>query len=273
MYYTLNAAARLYRVTSTNTNWHRPLLGQGAHFTHGGRYNRVSQATVYCSEDPLVAITEQAFYQALDWHRAISFQRKNPMTYPLISRHTLWCFSIDPPPPLIDLEHQQAMDTFQYSPHFLHNPSLNPRPGVQTLFQNPARDYTGTQELADDVRSYSPPPGVNQPRPEGVKFPSTRMPRKYKFQPCNLALFIKDADLQVPYHERSDLIDQWELTIEFLELRSGQPVTFQTREIDWERPRFQIGPVGGNVIPAYIRRPRSAAINPDQWCELDVCYT
>ena len=81
MYYTLNAGARLYRVTATNTDWPTPLLGQGAFFNHGGRFNRAAQATVYCSEDPLVVITEQAFYQALDWHRAISSQRLNPMAF------------------------------------------------------------------------------------------------------------------------------------------------------------------------------------------------
>jgi hypothetical protein len=273
MYYTLNPGARLYRVTSTNTVWPTPLLGQGAFFTHGGRFNRTGQATVYCSEDPLVVITEQAFYQALDWHRAISSQRLNPIAFPLVSHYVLWCFSIDPPPAIIDLEHSQAMSTFQYSPHFVHNPSLNPRPGVQLLYQPAARDYTGTQGLADDIRVYLPPAGVNQPRPEGIKFPSVRSPRKYRFQPYNLALFVMDPKLQVPYQDRSASIDQWELTIEFLEKSSGDPVTFDTQEIDWEQPRFQIGPAGGNAIPEYPRRPRAMAFNTGQWYRVDICYT
>src|SRR5947209_4374558 len=172
MYYTLGAGARLYRVTSPNTAWPTPLLGQGAYFNHGGRYNRAGQATVYCSEDPLVVITEAAFYQALEWQHRISMQRFNPMTYPLLSDHLLWCFTLDPPPPLVDLEHPQAQHTFQYPPHLIYNPSLNPRRGPQLVGQPPARDYTGTQQLADEIRAYLPPPGANQQRPEGVKAPS-----------------------------------------------------------------------------------------------------
>ncbi len=231
---------RIYRITGTNTNWPTPLLGRGAYFSHGGRFNRVGQATVYCSLDPMAVITEQAFYQALDWHRAISSQRLSPMAYPLTSQHILWCFTIDPPPPLVDLGDQQAMNMFQYAPHFLHNPSLNPRAGFQSPHQPAARDYTGTQGLADDIRAYIPPAALNQARPEGVKFPSTRMPKKYSHQPSNLALFIMDPGIQTPYQNRSNLVDQWELAIEFLEMRTGQPVTFNTEEIDWVHPRFQI---------------------------------
>jgi hypothetical protein len=88
-----------------------------------------------------------------------------------------------------------------------------------------------------------------------------------------LALFINDPSLQVPFHQRSQLLDQWDLTIEFLELRSRQPVTFNTQEIDWQHPRFQVGPTSGNVIPADTRRPRSTPINSNQWYNLEVCYT
>ncbi len=100
MYYSPAAGTRLYRVTSPDTAWPTPLLGRGAYYTHGGRYNRVGQATVYCSEDPLVVITEAAFYQSLEWQHRISGQRLSAMTYPLISDHILWCFTLDPSPPL-----------------------------------------------------------------------------------------------------------------------------------------------------------------------------
>ena len=97
------------------------------------------------------------------------------MTYPLVSDHTLWCFTLDPAPVVIDLEHPQAQHTFQYPPHVIYNPSLNPRHGVQIVGQPPSRDYFGTQALADDIRAYVPHAGA---RPEGVKAPSVRMRRK-----------------------------------------------------------------------------------------------
>src|SRR4051794_18981057 len=56
MYYPLAPDARLYRLTGPQVAWPTPVLGQGAYFTHGGRFNRAGQATVYCSEDPIVVI-------------------------------------------------------------------------------------------------------------------------------------------------------------------------------------------------------------------------
>jgi hypothetical protein len=274
MYYTLDAGAKLYRVTSPDTVWPTPLLGQGAYFTHGGRYNRAGQATVYCSEDPLVALTEAAFYQALEWQLRISTtQRFRTMTYPLVSDHILWCFTLDSSPPLIDLEHSQAQHTFQYPPRLIHNPSLNPRHGVQIVGQPPSRDYTGTQELADLIRAYLPPPGANPARPEGVKAPSVRMRRKYNFQPSQLALFLMDPRIQVPYENRTTLVDQWRLRLEFEQARPRQSVTNSTVEIGWTAPRFQLGPVGHPAVLACARRPRAIdyAVAP-QWHLLEIRF-
>jgi hypothetical protein len=274
MYYALSAGARLYRVTSPNTAWPAPLLGLGAYFTHGGRYNRAGQATVYCSEDPLVVITEAAFYEALEWQRRISVQRYYPMTYPLVSDHVLWCFTLDPPPPLIDLEHHQAQHTFQYPPHLIHNPSLNPRQGIQLAGQAPSRDYTGTQELADEIRAYLPPPGTNQARPEGVKAPSVRMRRKYNFQPFHLALFVMDPRIQVPYEKRATFVNQWQLRLEFEQARPRQAVTNTTVEIDWVAPRFQLGPAGHPPVPAYAGRPRAIEHTmAPQWYPVNIRYS
>jgi hypothetical protein len=72
-------------------------------------------------------------------------QRINSMTYPLVSGHLLWCFTLDPLPLLIDIEHRRAQHTFQYPPHLIHNPGLNPRHGVQLVGQPPGRDYTGQE--------------------------------------------------------------------------------------------------------------------------------
>lgn len=61
MYYQLAAGTRLYRVTASGVNWPTPLLGHGAYYTKGGRYNYATQATVYCAEDPVVVLAEAAF--------------------------------------------------------------------------------------------------------------------------------------------------------------------------------------------------------------------
>ena len=56
MYYALAPGARLYRITETGVAWPTPVLGQGAFFNSGGRYNYPRHETVYCAEDPLAAI-------------------------------------------------------------------------------------------------------------------------------------------------------------------------------------------------------------------------
>lgn len=140
MYYPLATGAHLYRIIGTDSTWPTPVQGQGAYFTKGGRCNVVSQATVYCSEDPLVVIAEAAFYQAPRWQQRISFDRFNPVAYPLLTKHQLWCFTIDPTPAIVDLEHPDAIRQFQFSPHLLLNPSLNPSPGPVLRDQVPGRD-------------------------------------------------------------------------------------------------------------------------------------
>jgi hypothetical protein len=82
MYHPTAPATRLYRVTRPDETWPNPLLGLGAYFTRGGRYNRPHQQTIYASEDPLVAITEAAFYQALDWQRRIALHHFLPVGHP-----------------------------------------------------------------------------------------------------------------------------------------------------------------------------------------------
>src|SRR5437868_1933428 len=193
MYYPLAAGTRLYRVTSPGEVWPTPMLGLGAYFTKGGRYNYAPEPTVYCAEDPLAVLAEAAFYEALEWQAKISTHRFNPVGYPLVSSHKLWCFSIDPAPALIDLEHAQAIALFQHTPHMLLNPSLNPARGPHLPGQRPARDYFGTQDLAKDVRGLMPPAGSPDPRPEGVKAPAIRVKRVARYRAHQLALFVFDA--------------------------------------------------------------------------------
>lgn len=118
-YNALTANSPLYRITSDNTLWPTPLLGQGAHYSQGGRFNRINQPTVYCSEDPLVVIAEAAFYSALTLQRKISYQRLIPMTYPLATHYKLWSFQIDPPPPVIDLDHADARGVIASCPNIM----------------------------------------------------------------------------------------------------------------------------------------------------------
>src|SRR5262249_4965198 len=82
MYYQIGAGD-LYRVTKQNTIWPEPVQGLGAFYTPkgGSRYNEPHQQTVSCSEDPLVAITEAAFYQALRWRDAIASSLIHAVTY------------------------------------------------------------------------------------------------------------------------------------------------------------------------------------------------
>jgi hypothetical protein len=272
MYYTLAPGARLYRITANGVNWPTPVLGQGAYFTKGGRYNYAGHATVYCAEDPLAVIAEAAFYDALDWQLRISKHRLNPVTYPLVSTHQLWCFSIDPPLAIIDLEHAQAIRQFQHTPHMLLNPSFNPAGGPHIPGQPLARDYFGTQDLAKDVIGYTPPPGSPDRRPEGVKAPAIRMKRMPGYRPHQLALFVFPAAVHVPYENRSNLLMRCELQLRFLQVRPRQAITMQTVDIDWCIPQFRIGGAAAASVPAYAARPGAITYHPNKWYNVNVRY-
>ena len=187
-----SARGDLYRVTRPGTVWPDPVRGLGAFYTppNGSRYNRIHQMTVSCSEDPLVAITEAAFYQALKWRDSIASSLVNAVTYPLRSSHFFWAFQVNPRPPVIDLEHANATVAFGYSPHVVTNPSQN---------------YMASQYVADAVRGYMPPLGQPHPAPEGVQAPSVRTPKVAGYQPKQLALFVIDKHPILPFDQRSQL--------------------------------------------------------------------
>jgi RES domain len=227
MYHRILPDTKLYRVTSLRTDWPTPLHGLGAYFTKGGRYNRIYQPTVYCSDDPLVAIAEAAFYQSREWHEKISVYRVNPVPYPLITSHRLWCFAFKTLLSLIDLMSDNAFFRFQFSPHMLLNPS---------------QIYAATQQLADDIRGLIPPPGSTDPRPEGLRAPSVRTPISGNVQPCQFALFVSDPALLVPFEHRATLLEKWNLSFEFLEADSHLPVSFNSKSIDWQRPQYRLDP-------------------------------
>jgi hypothetical protein len=249
-----------------------PVVRTGAYFNKGGRYNEPSQPTVYCTEDPLAVIAETAFYEALEWQGRISAHRMNPVSYPLVSDHKLWCFAIDPVPAIIDLEHHQALMLFQHTPHMLSNPSLNPDRGSHLRGQPLARDYFDTQNLATEVRGHTPPPGSSDPRPEGVKAPAIRLKRIAGYRPHMLALFVFPPDVHDPYMNRSAMVLECDLQLRFLQPGGRQPVTPQTLDIDWCNPQFRISGPGAIVIPAYAARPGAIAYSPNRWYKVPIQF-
>ena len=116
MYHNPLASTLYYRVTRRGTRNSGVLSGMGSYYTLGGRYHRPHQRTVYASDDALVSITEMAFYQALEWQERIGGGRLGtpiplpkpaPPTYPLVSSHWLWCFTLTVPP-LCAVPHEWA---------------------------------------------------------------------------------------------------------------------------------------------------------------------
>ena len=113
MFHTPAAGTLFYRVTRRGTKPTSVLSGMGSYFTLGGRYHGPQQRTVYASDDALVSITEMAYYQALEWQERIGGGRTGtpiplpkpaPPTYPLVSPHLLWCFTLTAPPLVIDVD-------------------------------------------------------------------------------------------------------------------------------------------------------------------------
>jgi hypothetical protein len=210
-------------------------------------------------------IAEAAFYAALDWQRRISNHLLNPVTYPLETNHKLWCFTIDPPPAIIDLEHAQAIAQFQHTPHMLLNLCYNPANLPYVPGQPLARDYFGTQRLAKYVRGHIPPHGSPYPRPEGVKAPAIRLKRFSAYRPHQFALFVFSPAVHQPYDARSRLVTECELQLRFQQLNPRGPVTVQTVEIDWCAPQFRMSGGGAAVVPAFALRPGAIPFNPNRW--------
>ncbi len=263
MYYQVGAGD-LYRVTAPNTKWPEPVQGLGAFYLlkGGNRYNAAHQVTVSCSEDPLVVITEAAFYQASNWRESIASSLINPVTYPLRSEHLLWAFRIDPPPSVVDLEDPIAVTHFGFSPQVVTNPGQN---------------YRATQEVANSVRTFRPPVGSPDPIPDGVRAPSVRTPKMGMYQPKQLALFVTNRAGAIPYDQRSFLAARMRLEFEFLAAPPvGGEVTYQSVAIDWWRPRYRLSAIPGGPpigpVPAFAGRPSARAIPLNRWLVASICY-
>jgi hypothetical protein len=95
----LPAQTIFYRVTAAHRPWSDVLTGRGAFYghPHGARYNASRQTTVYTSTDPVVVITEAAFYQALLWHARIGstvLRNQHLVSPPFVSTVRLWSFRL-----------------------------------------------------------------------------------------------------------------------------------------------------------------------------------
>ena len=254
MFLTPSAGTLYYRVTKRGIRPSMVLSGMGAYHTLGGRYHRPHQRTVYASDDPLVAITEMAYYQALEWHERIGggrtrtpapLPKPEPPTYPLRSSHLLWCFTLAAPLAVIDLDDPTAYAAFQHAP-------------IEIL--NPGQAYDTTQSLADRIRAFKSP---HHPRAEGIRAPSVRMPVAGGHRPTQYALFVmsgRSLSGQVAWRAV--------LTLEFLD-QAGSAVSPATREVAWARPRFLLQGLQ-SPIPAFPPRPGSQPLHPGQWYPIEI---
>jgi RES domain len=257
----------LFRVASATSGnaWPDPVMGLGSYYLSrdGNRYSRPHRLTVYCAEDPLVAITEGAFYQALRWQNDIASFPMKTVAYPLRSEHLLWAFLLDPRPPLIDMESTLARHHFGYPPHLLLNPS---------------RSDSGTQAMADVVRTYTPPAGSGQPNPEGMNVPSVRTPYAGGFPPHRFALFVMNTPASMPYDQRSRLVAKMkiEFEFEFLTHSPANPVGYSSPRINSHEPKFRVSLIPGEPVlahvPAYPGRPQARTYPLNRWHRIRIVF-
>lgn len=239
MYETPSRTTPFYRVTRPATKWAELLKGEGAFFTPGGRYHGPDQPTVYAADDPIVSISEQCYYQALEWQGIIGSElRPARLTFPLITLHMLWCFSLKEPPRLLDLSHDIALETFG----FRHLTLLNP-----------SRVYGATKQLADEIRI--------KRSVGGMKAPSIRAISQGGGYASQVILFPGARGL------KADKLWKCELSIEFTD-RDGESVGESTPDVDWGRPRFKLqgGDPGIPVASACL----GSSIPWDDWVALTI---
>ena len=252
MYLTPPPDTLFYRAAPLKLTWSEILNGLGAYYGKRtmGRYHSPRQRTVYATPDPLVAITESAFYEALAWQKEIetTVLSQQPQLLPLQDTvYRLWAFRLNPPPMVIDLEDPMAQQAFGHPPYILRNPA--------------SASYVPTHDLIDAV--FNHPANAQGQKAWGVKAPSVRTPRLRHYRPYQYVFILQPNQKRLP----ATALASWELVVEFLDL-AGQPVTRHTSLVDWRRPRFRLLSRSGAAaagIPAFAERPNATAYQPDQW--------
>ena len=255
LYETPPPATVFYRAAARRLRGGQILTGLGAFLGNKktGRYHSSRQRTVYAAPDPLVAITEAAFYEALGVQLRIGTTML-PQTHALppltASSFRLWAFRLNPPPTVLDLEDPSAHPLFNHPPFVLRNPT--------------ASDYRPTQDLMDAV--FNLPANALGQKAWGVKAPSARTPRVAVGPPGSWYSPFQYAFIVPPHQQRlpATLLDSWDLEVEFLDQDTGASVTAHTTAVDWQRPQFNLVPrAGAGTIPPFGGRPGAVAYPPN----------
>jgi len=267
MHLPINPQTIFYRVIDRALRWAQVLNGLGSFLgkKKTGRYHGVRQRTVYAASDPLVTLTEAAFYEALGVQERIGMtllqhtQQLPPLT---AASFRLWAFRLNQPPWVIDVEHNTAFVVFQHPPFVLRNPTSG--------------FYQPTQDLMDAVFGHPAPPPPAQ-KAWGAKVPSVRTPRvlwpplppSQAYQPFHYAFLLQPNQNQLP----ATLVARWNLEVEFLDKFTQTSVTPHTTLVDWERPQITLVPVAGaGVVSALGNRPNGQDYQPGIPYRIDINY-
>jgi hypothetical protein len=247
------------------------LAGLGAFYgrQYGGRYNASRQTTVYTASDPLVALTERTFYEALTWQEQLASTLlpnlpQPPVRPPLVATFRLWSFRLNRPLTVVDVEDPVALAAFRHPPYILRNPSH--------------QFYLPTQNLMDAV--YHHPPGPQGQMGRGVKAPSVRTPRTGGFQPYQYVFVLTPAQQALA----ADIEASWTVDVQFCDEaggvpppgQQGQAVTLHTGHINWRRPQVRLRARYGATATAALlgnpHRPGAAAYPVNTWHTIEIDY-
>jgi hypothetical protein len=251
-----------YRVSRPSEKESDVLSGRGAFYNLGGRFNGVHQATVYLSGDPLVAITEAAYYQARKWQSAIGGCFGAPVprpANPLVSFHKLWQVELDPIPNVVVLQSNEAW--YRFTPW-------------EREYLNPSHDDENLRDLADRIRhACAHDPGATPKKPValGIEYPSVRTPCIGGYVPAAHAFF------KAPFRGSSvqgKIAERWTLKLEFCDDVGASISATNFNRVNWLRARFALGPARGgsahSSVPRFPANPQSQGYRQqfDYWIEI-----
>jgi hypothetical protein len=255
---TLPAATVFYRVVGPGRRWSDVLAGLGAFFgsASGSRYTTLLQKAVYLSTDPIVALTEYAYYEGRRWQAIVGqtalVHQKGlvPFCTQPGKRPRLWAFRLNAPPTIADVAGNAALQAFGLPPFILFNPSND--------------FYRPTQELT--IRVYSHNPAAGAARFQGVQAPSVRTPQfAGGGQPVQQVFLLGPKQTRIQGAPAAS----WDVDIEFLDLATQGSVTAGTSVVEWARPRVRLHPrAGAGGLPGSPCKPAGMAAGA--WERLNV---